>query len=274
MLTVAIPFYNASRYLDEAIESVFNQTYHNWQLILLDDGSTDNSLEIANKYLSDPRVKVFSDGENKNLGFRLNQIPSLVNTEFLARMDADDIMHPQRLEKQLNVLIANPTIDVLGTNAYSIDDNNLVFGIRGKYNSCQTLNKVSSFIHPSIMAKTKWFKQNPYDVKAVRIEDAELWLRTSHVFQFYQLSLPLLFYREFGINYYKKYSGGYKALFYMLKKHNYSFRVCRFVLKYFFSGFIFYIFNLVGKESILLKRRNVINLPHRDLIEFLDIDVR
>ena len=122
MITVAIPFYNAQNFLADSIESVLNQTYKEWQLILIDDGSKDKSLEIAKQYAqNDNRILVISDGDNKNLGSRLNQIAKLAKTRYLARMDADDIMHPQRLQRQFEILENNPNIDVLGTNAYVID---------------------------------------------------------------------------------------------------------------------------------------------------------
>ena len=123
-LTVAIPIYNAERFLDEAIQSVLAQTYKDFELWLVDDGSTDNSMKIAEKYLKDSRVKVFSDGKNLQLSIRLNKIAQEVQTEYLMRMDSDDMMHPQKIEKQMAVLEAHPEIDVLGTNAFSIDENN------------------------------------------------------------------------------------------------------------------------------------------------------
>ncbi|MBS1573586.1 MAG: glycosyltransferase family 2 protein, partial [Bacteroidetes bacterium] len=78
LVTIAIPFYNAETYLAETINSVLAQTFSEFDLLLIDDGSKDKSLSIAKEFeLKDARVKVFSDGENKNLGFRLNQIPTL-----------------------------------------------------------------------------------------------------------------------------------------------------------------------------------------------------
>ncbi len=126
-VTIAIPFYNAEAYFEMAILSVLSQTFVDFTLLLIDDGSTDSSLKIAEKYLSDKRVKIISDGKNINLGNRLNSIPAMTETTFLARMDADDIMHPQRIEKQINILKNNPEIDVLGTNAYSIDENLMTY---------------------------------------------------------------------------------------------------------------------------------------------------
>lgn len=255
MITIAIPFYNAEKYLSLAIDSVIKQTYKDWILLLVDDGSTDSSLNIANDYSKqDNRILVFSDGENKNLGYRLNQIPNLVTTEYLARMDADDIMHPQKIEKQMLILLKHPEIDVLGTNSYSIDENNIVFGIRLPETK-DVFVKTKEFIHPTIMAKTQWFKNNLYDVDALRIEDKELWYRTNNKFSFYMLTEPLFFYREFADNYYKKYYQANTAKDYILAKYKKD----PFWIKYFkdniIKGKIYQFFNIFGIEHILIKRR-------------------
>src|SRR5699024_8882768 len=161
MITIAIPFFNDEKYLDYAIRSVINQTYKNWILLLVDDGSSDQSLEIARKYAeSDTRIRLLSDGENKRLPFRLNQIAEQTTTRYLARMDSDDIMHPERIEKQLKILEENPQIDVLGSNAYSIDDKNNIRGIRKKVTSPNIIKRTKGFIHPTITGQTKWFKNN------------------------------------------------------------------------------------------------------------------
>src|SRR5699024_7083751 len=105
MITIGIPFFTDESYLDMAIRSIINQTYQDWVLLLVDDGSSDGSLGIAKKYEEkDSRISVISDGENKKLPYRLNQIAQLTKTPYLARMDADDIMHPERIEKQLGIL--------------------------------------------------------------------------------------------------------------------------------------------------------------------------
>lgn len=254
-VTVAIPFYNPGDFFRQAIESVVNQTYTDWQLFLVDDASTDNSLRVAEEYAKkDARIRVFSDGENRKLPYRLNQIAQLCDTTYLARMDGDDIMHPQRLEKQIEFLLKNPKTDVLGTNAYSIDRENKVSGVRYFPKKNENIS-VDQFIHPTIMAKTEWFRANPYDEKANRLEDFELWLRTSKKYNFRMLCEPLLFYREFPDNYYKKYIKSYPASFYILKKHKKwillkeIFTIPIRVLVYFFSEKIL-------KSDVMFRRRN------------------
>lgn len=257
LITIAIPFYNAEQFLSKAIESVINQSYTDWRLILLDDGSTDRSLEIAHTYAEkDPRISVFSDGMNKNLGYRLNQIPALVTTKYLARMDADDIMHQDRIKKQIEVLENNPNIDVLGTNAYTIDGREKIIGLRIPLSKTEQLQKVDSFIHPTIMARTDWFRNNPYDVEAVRIEDAELWYRTHNQYNFMIINEPLLYYREIGNNYYKKYFLANTCKDYILKKYPNNSYWKKFFFLNIIKGYIYKLFNIFGKEQFLVNRRN------------------
>ena len=202
LVTVAIPFYNAQSHLKEAILSVCNQTYTNIEILLLDDGSTDNSLFIASSF-HDNRIRIVTDGTNKGLVYRLNQSVKLANGVFYARMDSDDIMHCERIEKQVNALLHNTNIDVLGTSIYTIDNENRICSCVIMHDN--TASKEVSFVHPSVMARREWMLKNPYDRKYLRVEDRELWLRTSHFSTFHNLPEPLMFYRQFGIPTCKKY---------------------------------------------------------------------
>lgn len=257
LISVGIPFFNAEKFLSKAIESVISQSYDNWELLLLDDGSNDGSLEIAKRFEQhDNRVKVFSDGKNKGLGARLNELATLSNGEYIARMDADDIMHPKRLETQLQILKDNPNIDVLGTNAYVIDENDLVFGMRYRENS--GLTKVENFIHPTIMAKKQWFIDNPYDEKAIRIEDAELWYRTKSFSNFMMTNDPLLFYREFGSYYYPKYIKVIPSLIYLNNKYPLNKFWIRVLVTSSIAVPTYWFFEVILKNEALKERRNKI----------------
>lgn len=255
MITIGIPFYNAQEYLSLAIDSVSSQTFTTWELILMDDGSADGSLEIAKIYArKDDRIRVISDGRNKGLAARLNELVGLAQGDYIARMDADDIMHPKRIERQLQILKSNPHIDVLGTNAYVIDENNLVFGQRFAKND--GLQKVDHFIHPTVVGKKQWFIDNPYDEKAIRIEDAELWYRTKSFSNFMITNEPLLFYREFGNNYYKKYFQANGSAMHILNKYPEDKFWKNFFLSNKVKGSIYKILNVIGKEQVLIDRRN------------------
>ena len=258
MVTIGLPFYNAEKYLALAIESVLQQTYTNWELLLLDDGSTDNSLSIAESYAQkDSRIKVISDGKNKNLATRLNELPSLAQGLYLARMDADDIMHSARIERQLAILETHPEIDVLGTNAYIINDENAVTSTRYPLTPKNTLTRVKSFIHPTIIAKKQWFLENPYDTKVLRMEDAELWYRTHSKYHFVRLNEPLLFYREVGNNYYKKYFLAQQSKAYIFSKYPDEGYWKQYFRSNFLKGIVYRIAHIFGMEQWLVNRRNV-----------------
>lgn len=199
LVTVAIPFYNAEQFLDDAIRSVINQTHTNWELLLLDDGSTDGSLAIAQRYAAqDERITVYTDGENQGLVPRLNQSIEIAKGEYYARMDADDIMFVTRLEKEVEALEADPKADVVCSSFMTIDSENNILG------SGFQKNGRSFFLHPTIMAAIDWFRQFTYDEWAVRAEDYELWCRTSANSKYIAVREPLLFYREFGVQSMKK----------------------------------------------------------------------
>lgn len=207
LVTIAIPIYNAERFLIDAVQSCINQTYRNWELLLMCDGSTDNSVAIANAMAAkDNRIQVLDDGENKGLIYRLNQSINIARGEFYARMDADDIMYTTRIAEQVDFLESHSEIDLVGSSIMTIDDKNNIIG-SGYYNGV-----VHSFVHPSVMGRTKWFKENLYALWPTRAEDKELWLRTSSISNFYAIGKPLLFYREFGVPTFQKYYATQKTL--------------------------------------------------------------
>jgi len=180
LITIGIPFFNPGRAFSDAIRSVFAQSYSNWELILVDDGSTDGSLELALR-IRDPRVKVISDGLSLGLAARLNQINQMAKGEYIARMDADDIMHPDRIAAQIKYMLAHPYVDVVGTGVFFLDHENRVVGIRLTDRVPESLLDALRkpwLVHGTIMAKRQWFLKNPYNPKFLRGEERELFLRT------------------------------------------------------------------------------------------------
>jgi glycosyltransferase involved in cell wall biosynthesis len=115
-ISILLPTFNAGNNLFLAVKSILNQSFKNWTLLILDDGSTDNSLEKINN-LSDERIKIFKNKINKGISYRLNQGIKFSNTKYIARMDSDDISFPDRLEKQFNFLEKNKDIDLVSSKA-------------------------------------------------------------------------------------------------------------------------------------------------------------
>ena len=205
MLTIGIPFYNNEKTLADAVKSVFAQTFTDWELILADDGSVDGSLAVAKAFEQmDDRIKVVSDGVNRGISYRLNLIASLANGDYIARMDADDMMMPDRLEKQMKILLADNSIDVIDTAAYVINEKGEPVGMRGTedlsgWNKKMVLTK-GLFFHPAVIAKASWFRENKYAEKYLRTEDFELWCRTFDKTVYTRVCEPLIIYREGKVN--------------------------------------------------------------------------
>lgn len=200
-VTIAIVFYNAMPHFRCAIASVLSQTYKDWELLLIDDGSTDGSLEYA-KQCADPRIRIFSDGRNLKLNIRLNQSVRAARGKYYFRMDADDVMMPDRVDKQLKVLQMHDDNTVTGTGAVYMDGDGRVTGFRSARKSPQTAYQARhAFIHPSVAAATAWFKNNPYSEDFVfhRSQDAELWVRTFRHSRFVTIPELLMFYRDPGM---------------------------------------------------------------------------
>ena len=201
MITIGIPIYNAEAYLADAINSVLIQSFSDWELILLDDGSTDNSLQIAQSF-DDPRIRILSDGKNRKLPIRLNQIIELAKYDYIARMDADDLMDVDRLKIQFEYLQNHPDIDLVTTGMYSIGKSNEVLGKRMPKNYMMTADEIlhglTNLLHASMLARREWCLRNPYQEDNSLAEDYELWLSAAikNDLKYAVIEEPLYYYRE------------------------------------------------------------------------------
>lgn len=263
LVSIAIPVFNAGKYLQYAIQSVLNQTYTNWELLIIDDGSSDNSLDISRSFTDDDRIEIRSDGKNIGLPARLNESVKWAKGKYYARMDADDIMHFQRIETQVNFLEDHPNVDVLGASMYSIDSNNNLMYKR----SMDTKYETTVFIHPSVIGKTLWFLQNPYDTKMSKAQDIELWLRTEKYSIFYSSGDALMFYREFGVPTFKKYTNTMLCMIKNLyshprKYHKNIYWATNNMIRCCFKVVVCAVFSLLGKTDVMLslrKKEQIIN---------------
>lgn len=257
-VTIGIAFRNPGKYFDLALKSVFSQTFSDWELILVDDGSTDNSLALA-RSIKDPRVRVYSDGLTKRLNARLNELASLARAPYFFRMDADDIMHPERLERQYAELVRRRSDTVVGSGAYSIDAYSNIAGMRRTPGKLSGFAASSSFIHPSVAAATEWFRRNPYSESIVfhRCQDAELWCRTASHSNFVNLPDALLYYREAGVFSYENYVGSQLGLIFLLRT-----RFCRPRIRFYLALlkclakiYLVSVADVLGREEFIVARR-------------------
>ncbi len=205
LISVIMPVFNSEKYLVQAIESILYQTYFHFEFIILDDGSVDRSLDIIQSYADkDDRINVVVNKKNLGLGQSLNKGLTLAKGEFIARMDADDISFPHRLQKQLSFLLAHPEIMILGGNQVVIDPDgdqvsHLSFSNQPsvlRWNMLLGNGLIVS--HPSVMIRRDFLLSigGYSDLRAA--QDFELWSRLfeKDFLPIHNLQDPILYYRE------------------------------------------------------------------------------
>jgi len=180
LISVILPVYNGAPFLAAAIDSILKQTLNDFELIVINDGSTDDSLSILKHYESvDPRVKIFSR-PNRGLANTLNESIELARGAWIARMDQDDIAHPTRFETQLNYLTATGA-DIAGTwvKRFGAADNRTVRLPQSDAAIKIALLFESAFAHPTVMMKAESIKKLGYEHTWDKAEDYDLWVRAA-----------------------------------------------------------------------------------------------
>ncbi|MGL6247923.1 MAG: glycosyltransferase [Culicoidibacterales bacterium] len=209
-ISIIMGIYNCETTLEASIESMIIQTYTNWELIMCDDGSSDETLKIAQEYEKKipDKIKVIQNEQNMGLSFSLNHCLENANGEYVARMDSDDINFPERFEKQVEFLNNNPQYAVVGS-AVILKNKDEIKGIRlaNQIPKKELLAKQVPFMHPTIMMrKSVYDALNGYTVSRLtrRGQDADLWFRFYAAgYSGYNLQEPLLYYSE-SLDDYKK----------------------------------------------------------------------
>jgi glycosyltransferase involved in cell wall biosynthesis len=199
LVTVALAVFNGGEVLEHAVRSVMNQSWPHWELLLLDDGSTDEAINRL-PFLADPRIVVIRDGQNLGLSYRLNQAVDLAKGQYFARMDHDDISHPERFARQVAFLDKHSEVDLLATQCLTMDEQERLIGKLPsaiKHSDiCRRPWQGFYMAHPSWMGRTKWFRRNVYQNPAPYCcEDQELLLRAHYSSCYHTLPEYLLAYR-------------------------------------------------------------------------------
>ena len=199
LITVAMPVMNNAETIGAAIQSIVDQTYAQWELLVIDDGSTDTTVEVARSF-SDERIRIVSDGRHCGLPARLNQAISMANGPLLARMDGDDISYPERFEKQVALLQSSPQVDVVATGILAVRSNGSIVGrqkFRGSSHEEITRTPWSGFHfnHGTWLGYTSWFSKYWYDPTAYRAEDNDILLRSYVDSTFHMIPEMLYAYR-------------------------------------------------------------------------------
>lgn len=179
-ISTILPVYNGSEFIESSINSILNQTFEDFELIIINDGSTDNSLEIIkNLQKKDKRITLINSQNNEGLQKSLNKGMKVAKGKYIARMDSDDISSKKRFEIQHNFLEKNPDVFLVGSSAIIINRSGEKVGVLKKFNNCRQikkkLEKRNCMIHPSIMFRNK--RNLLYREKFKCSEDYDLYLR-------------------------------------------------------------------------------------------------
>lgn len=182
-ISVILPVYNAAEYLFLAINSILNQTFTDFEFIIINDGSTDNSENIIQSF-TDARIHYIKNNANKGLVYSLNKGIKEAKGKYIARMDSDDISIPNRLFEQKNWLDNHLSTAIVASVIKLINEKNQFVGYWGIDKKTLTYNDIKKVLvkenciaHPSIMGKTEILKKYLYKEYQQNIEDYDLWLR-------------------------------------------------------------------------------------------------
>ncbi|AEF86656.1 glycosyltransferase, family 2 [Treponema primitia ZAS-2] len=196
LVSVIMPVYNAEIFVRETIDSILNQTFHDFEFIIIDDASSDSSPDIIKSY-NDPRIRFYKN--EKNIGYvaNLNRMIDLAQGKFIARQDNDDISHPDRLKKQVAFLQKYENVGVCGSYVQLIGTKKGLFKrpIRDKDIRARLLF-FCPMVHPSVMMRASLFKQGiKYDEELSPAEDYNLWFEISKMTKIANIPRVLLYYR-------------------------------------------------------------------------------
>lgn len=201
LVSVVMPLYNAKQYLVPAIESILSQTLKNFELILINDASTDKTLRIINKFKKkDKRIRVINNRKNLRMAQSLNLGIEAAESDIIARMDQDDIAFPDRLIAQYTFLKKHPKVAVVGNDIILIDEDDEVIGKRTYPTTSKGLKKImfrySPFAHPTVMFRKNALKKiGGYSNDKHPCEDIDLWFRLGKRYEFASIPQFLLKYR-------------------------------------------------------------------------------
>lgn len=199
-VTVLMPVYNVEKYIEKSIDSILNQTYKNFELIIIDDGSTDKTIEKICKY-KDERIILKRNETNKGLPYTRNLGLSMATGEYIAFLDGDDIAHEKRLELQIDLLENNNQIDLVGSNYIAFDDfgkkykSNLMINpeeIRANFMFRNSLQNSAVTLRRNIVEN----KKLKYNEKYFTCQDYGFWAEYGNKSNMYNVKEPLLYYRE------------------------------------------------------------------------------
>ncbi|MCJ7658159.1 MAG: glycosyltransferase family 2 protein [Anaerolineales bacterium] len=207
MISVIMPVYNTEKYVSQAIESILIQTYRDLELIIIDDASTDDSLKILRSYEKrDPRIRILTNDSNQGISRARNLGLQLARGEYIAVMDSDDISLPDRFEKQIDYLTANPHVGVVGTNYTLVHENGIAHRTSKLVESSSQIWWMmffsSAVAHATAMMRRSIFidKKIKYDERYSCAVDYDLFFQIMHDYPMANLPESLFLYRQHDQN--------------------------------------------------------------------------
>jgi glycosyltransferase involved in cell wall biosynthesis len=223
-ISIVIPIYNAERYVKDAIDSVLAIDRCDFELILVDDCSTDTSSDLISEYLNDPRVSIVRNNVNERISKTLNRGVILSKGHYVARMDSDDISDPLRVHRISDFLDLNPDVGVCGCSVKLINNDGDIIGYRSypvsDYEIRRLMFKFNPFCHPAVVfRKEALLSAGLYNSDLNDAEDYDLYFRVGRFYKFHNLSDTLFSYRlnENSISHRKSRSQEFKTLYVRLK---------------------------------------------------------
>jgi glycosyltransferase involved in cell wall biosynthesis len=196
LISIIMPAYNAEKYIAPALASILGQTYENFELIIIDDGSTDNTYDIIRSF-RDERIYLIRNPKNLKLPRSLNVAIDAAKGHYICRSDADDVNISIRLQTQVEFMESHPEIDVVGANMYVFDEDGHITGglrLKNSYHNelIRQIHWFTPLMHATIMARAAWLRKHKYREAYPRAEDYELFLRSYRESRF--ASLPAFLY--------------------------------------------------------------------------------
>ena len=197
VISIIMPVYNGEMYISEAVQSILNQTYTNFELLIINDGSTDQTEEIINGF-NDSRIRYIKNPHNLKLIATLNKGLAMATGKYIARMDADDISLPNRLQRQYDFMEANPDVAICGTGYQTLNSEDKLRNPENHTEIMVGMLNGCPIAHPTVMLRADVLKENNYyyDEKFLHAEDYELWYRIGQHYILANLSEILLYYRK------------------------------------------------------------------------------
>lgn len=204
LVSVIIPVYNGNGYLVEAIQSILNQSYRKLEVIAIDDGSTDNSYEILKSLAKkSSRLRIYRNAKNLNISHTLNRGIKMAKGQYIARMDADDIALPQRIEKQIDFLLKHPSVVIVGGQCQTINTQGKIIGkklfphtdkqIREALFTTNPIQHPTAIINRALLPKNfAW-----YNPELPPAEDYDLFFRLGQYGLYHNLKATVLQYRQY-----------------------------------------------------------------------------